>query len=236
MLDFHTHILPNIDDGAPDLATGVAMCRTLQQQGIQTVVATPHWPSPRFEVVDPAIERAWEALHTAVAQQVPGLALVLGAEHHCSGVEATEAFVGAVKPLGDSNLVLIELPDDHLPPAAWATLFALIRADFRPILAHPERSRGLRNQREQLSAFVDAGGLLQLTLGSLLGKLGWAMRWQAHGLLRRHPGACLLASDSHDLQVRKPQWDLLPAKWRYLVPSNLAELCRWGMCSTKGNV
>jgi protein-tyrosine phosphatase len=228
MLDLHTHILPGIDDGAPDVATAVAMCRSLQQQGMTTVVATPHWHSPRFEVEQDGIQQAWARLRAAVHEQVPGLQLCLGAEHHCCGVEDAAAFVASVKPLGDSQLVLIELPDDHLPPAAWATLFAVIRAGLRPILAHPERCRGLRQQREQVSAFVDAGGLLQLTLGSFIGAHGWSMRWHAYRLFRRHPGACILASDSHDLGVRRPQWDRLPVKWRYLVPQNLAALYRWG--------
>jgi len=228
MLDLHTHILPGIDDGAADVATAVAMCRALQQQGMTTVVATPHWHSPRFEVEHEAIQQAWATLFAAIKAQVPGLNLCLGAEHHCSGIEDAIAFVESIKPLGDSRLVLVELPDDHLPPATWATLFAVVRAGLRPILAHPERCRGLRQQREQVAAFVDAGGLLQLTLGSFIGAHGWSMRWHAYRLLRRHPGACVLASDSHDMGVRRPQWDRLPVKWRNLVPANIEALYRWG--------
>jgi protein-tyrosine phosphatase len=236
MLDLHTHILPGIDDGAADLATAVALCRSLQQQGVSCVMATPHWRSPRFDVEDSAIQAAWSTLSAAIKEQVPGLELCLGAEHHCSGIEETSAFVASLRPLGESRLALIELPDDHVPPAAWATLFAVIRAGFRPILAHPERCRGLRQQREQVTAFVDAGGLLQLTLGSLIGAHGWSMRWHAHRLLHRFRGACVLASDSHDLGVRRPQWDRLPVKWRCLVPLSLSALYRWGDFTQRGIV
>jgi protein-tyrosine phosphatase len=153
---------------------------------------------------------------------VPNLTLLLGAEHHCSGMEDSAAFVESLRPLGNSRLVLIELPDDHVPPSAWATIFAVIRAGYRPIIAHPERARGLRAQREQVAAFVEAGGRLQLTLGSVIGAHGFIMRWHARGLLRRHRAACLIASDSHDLNVRRPQWDKLPHKLRELVPTTLA--------------
>lgn len=228
MLDLHAHILPGIDDGAPDLAAGLALCRRLREQGVDTVVATPHWRSPRFEVHDAGIAAAWAELHTAVAAQVPGLTLVLGAEHHCSGAEDSAAFAASARPLGDTPLVLVELPDDHLPPRAWAVLFETIRCGRRPILAHPERCRGLRREGEQLAAFVDAGGLLQLTLGSLIGRMGWSMRWHSRGLLRRFPTACLVASDSHNLDARRPEWDRLPAAWRHLVPTDLQAVLSWG--------
>lgn len=228
MLDLHTHVLPGIDDGALDLAAGVALCRRLQAQGITMVVATPHWHSPRFQVEGDGIATAWGALHAAVAAELPGLALVLGAEHHCSGLEEPAAFVASCRPLGDSQVVLVELPDDHLPPNAWTTLFALIRAGRRPVLAHPERCRPLRGQRDQVNALVEAGGLLQLTLGHLLGAHGWRMRWHSRGLLRRFPRSCLIASDSHDLGVRRPQWDRLPAGWRRFVPRDLAQVSSWG--------
>lgn len=228
MLDLHTHVLPGLDDGAVDLAAGVALCRRLHEQGVTTVVATPHWHSPRFEVAGDGISSAWAQLRAAVAAELPGLALVLGAEHHCSGLEDPAAFVAGCRPLGDSRVVLVELPDDHLPANAWTTVFALIRAGRRPVLAHPERCRGLRDQPDQLAAFVEAGGLLQLTLGHLLGVHGWRMRWRSRGLLRRYPKACLIASDSHDLGVRRPQWDRLPATWRRFVPGDLQGVSSWG--------
>lgn len=228
MLDLHTHVLPGLDDGAVDLAAGVALCRRLHEQGVTTVVATPHWHSPRFDVEAAGIAGAWEALRTAVMAELPHLRLVLGAEHHLSGLEEPAAFVASCRPLGDSRVVLVELPDDHLPANAWATLFALIRAGRRPVLAHPERCRGLRSQRDQVGAFIEAGGLLQLTLGHLLGVHGWRMRWHSRGFFRRFGRACLIASDSHDLGVRRPQWDRLPLVWRARVPADLAAVSAWG--------
>jgi protein-tyrosine phosphatase len=229
MIDLHTHVLPGIDDGAVDLGAGLALCRKLREQGVDTVVATPHWRSPRFDVVEPGIATAWANLSEAVAREIAGLTLILGAEHHCSGLEDAPAFVASLRTLGSSRLVLIELPDDHLPARTWASLFEAIRNGKRPLIAHPERCKGLRNQREQVAAFVEAGGLLQLTLGSLIGTNGWSMRWHSRGLLKRHPGACVIASDSHNLAARAPRWDRLPVHWRHLVPADLLTVERWGM-------
>lgn len=225
MLDLHTHVLPGIDDGAVDIEAGVALCRRLREVGIDHVVATPHWCSPRFAgVIDDRIARAWAELTTRVAAEVPGLRLHLGAEHHLSGLQPDEAFISSLRPLGGGKHVLIELPDDHLPRTAWRTLFAIQRAGFKPVIAHPERCKGLGAGDDALAAYVEAGGLLQLTLGHLIGAHGLIMRWKSRRLLKRHPRACVIASDSHDLGARRPRWDALPERWRELVPADLEAL------------
>src|SRR6185369_8324151 len=115
MLDCHTHVLPGLDDGAVDIEAGVALCRRLGEQGVTTIVATPHWCSPRFAVVDDAIARAWTELNRRIAVDFPDVRLVLGAEHHCSGLQDPTSFVATLHPFGGGRCVLIELPDDHLP-------------------------------------------------------------------------------------------------------------------------
>jgi hypothetical protein len=114
-------------------------------------------------------------------------------------------------------------------PVTWASLFAghpaLASDRSSPI---PSAAKGCSNQREQMGAFVEAGGLLQLTLGSLIGTHGFMMRWHSRGLLKRHPTACVIASDSHNLAARAPLWNKMPDAWRHLIPVGLAEVERWG--------
>ena len=187
MLDCHTHVLPCIDDGAKSLDDGVALCVRLSELGVTEVVATPHWCSPRFNVVNEGIEEAWKTLHAAVGSRIPSLKLVLGCEHHLSGLQSPAAFVESMRPLGSGRCALIELPDDHLPPSTWTVLFAVLRAGLRPILAHPERCKGLSLSDEGLHAYVDSGGLLQVTLGHVLGAHGLIMRFKSRRMLKRYP-------------------------------------------------
>ncbi len=156
------------------------------------------------------------------------ITLHLGAEHHLSGLQPPDAFVATLRPLGGSRVVLIELPDDHLPRSTWATLFAISKAGLRPMLAHPERCKGLAASDASLQSYVESGGLLQLTLGHLIGAHGLIMRWRARRLLARHGRSCILASDSHDLGARRPRWDQLPARWKALAPAGLRALEAWG--------
>lgn len=225
VLDLHCHLLAAVDDGPADPAQAVALVAGLRQQGVDCAVATPHLLSPRFADVEPMITSAWPRLQEQAA--AAGLRVFLGAENHCSGQLEPEAFAQTARPLGDGPCVLVELPDDHLPARAWASCFALVRRGRRPVLAHPERCRGLRGDDEGLAAFVASGGLLQITVGHVAGVHGWAMRWRSRRLLARFPQACVLASDAHDLRARRPAWDKLPSKFRRWICPDLPSLAMW---------
>jgi protein-tyrosine phosphatase len=139
-------------------------------------------------------------------------------------LQAPDRFVAGLRPLGRSRCVLIELPDDHLPRSAWATLDAVMGAGYRPILAHPERCRGLSTSASELARFVRLGGRLQLTLNYLLRRNGWRLWLRGRRLLSRFGTACVIASDSHNLDVRQPRWNELPDAWRRHVPASLSAL------------
>lgn len=226
MLDIHTHLLPGIDDGAANLQIAVELCRQLVSQGIREAVATPHWCSPRFEMGSPKIAAAWQDLTAAAAGEAPGLRLHLGAEHHLSGIQTPAAFAQSLRTLGDSRCVLIELPDDHVPANAWVCLHETIRAGYRPFIAHPERCKGLRGESAAVTRFLDLGGRLQFDLGNLLGHHGWVMRWRARRMFQHFGSRGVIASDCHNLLVRRPRWNEMPSEWRAAVPQSLDELER----------
>lgn len=227
MLDLHCHLLAGVDDGPVDFQAAAALLSELRRQGISDVIATPHHLSPRFadEGIDTRVSDAWPILQQQAA--AAGLRVHLGAENHCSGSLDPESFANAVVPLGDSRCVLVEFPDDHLPGRAWDSCFALIRWGFRPILAHPERCRGLRHADDGLAALIESGGLLQITVGHVTGQHGWAMRWRSRRLLGRFPQACVLASDAHDLGARRPVWDKLSRNHQRWICPDLASLASW---------
>ena len=229
MLECHCHLLPGVDDGAPDLATGLALLADFAAQGITEVVLTPHRGSTRVPVRDEAIAPAFAALARAASglTATAGLRVQLGAENHLSGVADAARWAGEVVPLGDSTVVLIELPDDHLPKNTWDTAFAVQRRGLRPLLAHPERCKGLAAGDAGLERFVASGGLLQLTLGHLIGAHGWRMRWRASRFLARHPQACILATDTHDRGPRRPRWNDLPPRLKAYWPVSLQRLANW---------
>ncbi len=229
MLECHCHLLPGVDDGAPDLATALALLTDLAGMGITEVVLTPHRGSTRVPVDVEAIAPAYASLLEAAAQTpaTDALRLHLGAENHLSGVADPTRWAAEAIPLGDSNVVLIELPDDHLPANTWEVVFAVQRRGKRPLLAHPERCKGLAASDPGLARYVQSGGLLQLTVGHVIGAHGWRMRWRANRLRSRFSKSCILASDTHDRGPRRPRWDALAPDLHQHWPKDLKQLHAW---------
>lgn len=211
MIDLHTHILPGIDDGAPDLETAVAMCRLAREQGCHTLVATPHHRHPGFPTTPREDARALLGeLQTAVGS---GFQLLLGAEVHVDAQLVEDVLSGAIPPptLGNSRAVLLEFADEPSPHDPASVVHELVVAGYRPILAHPEVIRWLVKDLELMRRLVKLGALVQITADGLLGRYGLRTRSFARQLVELGL-AHVVASDCHDLERRAPCLDAAHAE------------------------
>jgi protein-tyrosine phosphatase len=204
MIDIHSHILPGLDDGAPDVETALAMARMAVADGIRTIIATPHTDPFRGEP-DPDMVRERVAAFSAVLvreglelQVLPGAELVLSDN-------LPEALRdGKVLTLGDrGKYALIELPFGGYPTFIPELIFNLQLQGFLPILAHPERSAMNRTNPAAIEELVDKGARLQVNASSLLGRGGRAVMILAQRLARAK-AIWAVASDAHDLRSRPP--------------------------------
>ena len=182
MIDLHCHILPDLDDGPATLDEAVEMCRLAAADGITTIVATPHYWPGRFESSAEGRSSRMAALRERIAREGVGITLLQAAEL-------------TISP---------ELPFHAEPPQWESFLLSLMLGGRLPVLAHPERSSWLRRKPEKLLAFVRAGGLVQITGGSLLGEEGKEAREFAAFLLR-HNLVHAIASDAHAATERIPR-------------------------------
>lgn len=208
MIDLHSHILPAVDDGAADLEEAVEMCRRSWEDGVRTLVATPHlrqesfWNDDRELLVD-----RFEVLREAVAKELAGeLELHLGGEIAIHGASMEEIALlpgGELLTLAGTRYLLLELDWRGLGPDPLEMLHEVVVAGFRPIIAHPERVGWLMEDRPLVEAMVDQGALMQLTAMSVTGELGPVAREASEWLL--DSGLVhLLASDTHDPSLRRP--------------------------------
>ncbi len=200
MVDIHSHILPETDDGADSWETAVAMCHRAARDGIDHMVATPHANDEFF------YERA---RHAAALEELrrlvgPNPALSLGCDFHFSfenlrdALEHPERFV-----IGDTRYLLIELSDYAMPGYVSKNLARLIEAGFLPILTHPERNLMLQREPARVLEWTDQGCVVQLTASSLTGLWGKMAARICHWLLQHHV-VHVLATDAHDLTARAP--------------------------------
>ncbi|MEE4381933.1 MAG: CpsB/CapC family capsule biosynthesis tyrosine phosphatase [Pseudomonadales bacterium] len=207
MIDLHCHLLPGIDDGAPDLAATLALARHAVGAGITHAVVTPHIHPGRWDNERAGIEPLLDAVRAALTEAEIPLALAAGAEVRISAEILDWLPAGRLPFLGEHEgepVLLLELPHGQVPPGTEKLVRWLRRQGVRPMIAHPERNRAIMRRPALLEPFLAEGCLLQLTAGAVAGRFGRSARRCAEGLLEAGV-VTILASDAHNLKARPPE-------------------------------
>lgn len=209
MIDIHAHILPGVDDGAKNWEQSLEMARMAVQDGIRTMVATPHLFKRRAFDLSQINEKDIILQHVAQLRQVlseaqipleiiPGCDFPLGFE----SLKLLED--GRALTINDANrYLLLELPDTSLPPALEEICFHLQSKGITPIITHPERHMIIQEMPQKLKRLIDLGCLVQMTGNSLTGWFGRRVKKISRQLLKLGY-VHLLATDAHDPKARPP--------------------------------
>lgn len=203
MIDLHTHILPGVDDGAKTLDDSVAMARVASEDGITTIVATPHRNSWTYNAPREDAEARLNEVRDACRQAGVAIQLVLGGEAYVAPDIANQVRDGLAFTINNGRYVLVEWPFDQYPAYSDQAIFDLQVVGLIPIMAHAERYRVIQRDPERIIPLIERGVLIQVTSGSLLGDLGLEAKRTAETLLVRDM-AHVLASDSHSIDRRPP--------------------------------
>lgn len=196
-IDLHAHVLPGVDDGPQTLEEAVALLRLLQEDGVGTVVATPHVAPGFFWPYDAArMGERVAALRQAAAAAEIGVELLSGAEIYLSPDLVPLAQRGELPTLGASRYILVEFPRREVPFWGFEVLQKLQRAGYQPILAHPELNDDVRADWDLPLDLARQGIMLQVDASSLAGRWGshveaYALKLCAAGLVQA------VASDAH---------------------------------------
>jgi len=204
MIDLHCHILPGMDDGAQTSQESMEMALCALEDGIHTIVATPHSANGIYHNPAELIENKIRELRKLLeAHKIP-LDVCFGAEiriheNLADGIYANQNMTINQK----GRYALVEFPHDMLPPGICQVLFQLIVNGVTPVLAHPERNTAIQHNPKPLFDLVNMGCLVQLTAMSITGELGRDAMQTAH-LALRHRLAHVIATDSHNADARPP--------------------------------
>ncbi|MEO6923256.1 MAG: CpsB/CapC family capsule biosynthesis tyrosine phosphatase, partial [Bryocella sp.] len=204
MVDIHHHLLPDLDDGSTSLAVSLDMARMAVADGITHVVCTPH-ASNHWAFEPERIMASFAELSSALDRENIPLTLGLGCDFHLSSDNVDDAFRNPTKyTINGKQYLLVELPDVLLQGGTGETLHNLRVSGIVPILTHPERNLTLQKNTDRLAAWMRDGLLVQITAGSVLGKMGRDAERTAHQLLADH-WVHFLATDAHNTTSRPPQ-------------------------------
>jgi len=205
MIDLHSHILYDMDDGALTLAESLAMARMAAADGTRVLVATPHGPgTSACRHYDHALIRARVGeINAALAAEQIALEIVVGTEISYEADVVQRLKRGELLTYGRTRAILLELSRNTLPPMLENTLFNVQIAGYRVVLAHPERIVEVQQDANRLLPLIERGVLMQITAAALLGEQGQRLQTAAATLLT-HGMVHIIASDAHGLPPRRP--------------------------------
>ncbi len=195
-VDIHVHILPAVDDGAPDLDTAVRMAQAAAQDGIVGLVATPHGTEwRRVGNREQFLGRLGEVRDAVRAAGIP-LEIYPGQEAWLGPNLLDQLAEGYAFTLNNSRYILVEVPFGHCPAETEELAFQLLAHGYVPIMAHPERNADLARDLDRAVRLIGLGMRFQITAASLLGHFGAGPKGAAERYVR-HRLAHFLASDAH---------------------------------------
>lgn len=201
MIDIHTHILPGLDDGADSMTTALAMARAAAAEGITDIIATPHHANGSY--TNPASDVQLAIWNFQSILRTEGIPITLHAGQeirmHDDILEAWNR--RELLTLAGSSYMLIEMSGHEVPARMRELVRELVDLGIRPVIAHPEGNRSIRDNPRLLSELVFVGAIAQVTTHSLLGDFGDRVKKAAWSLCRAgliH----LVSSDAHHVECR----------------------------------
>jgi protein-tyrosine phosphatase len=235
MIDLHSHILHDLDDGARTLDEAVAMAQAAAADGVTVMAATPHGRSSsnagftRYSVE--TLQERLAALQAGLREAGVPLEVVAGTEIMGEPGALERLRAGKLLPYAGARAVLIEFPLRIARAAAEEIIFAFQLDGYRVVVAHPERYRFVQDDPSSLVPLIERGALMQLTADALLGRQGEQLRRLAE-LMIAHNFAQLLASDAHGSHLgRVPNLGAARARAAQLVGPAAAESLTQGVPS-----
>ncbi len=230
--DFHSHLVPGVDDGARDLEDSLRAVDRMVNAGISRIITTPHLAASvirdpasfagRMEIMD----EAWARVSAAVEEADPHVEFRRGHEILLDVPDAD--LTDPRLHLGEGSFALVEWPLRRIPTGSEGTISRIRSAGLYPVVAHPERYPGIGKALELAESWRREGAFLQINYGSLVGRFGPAARDAALRLLERG-WADYLCTDFHgraqlDLLIEDARMFLLEAggeeQWRLLSQEN----------------
>lgn len=194
--DMHSHILPGIDDGSPDVETSLRLIRGLMDMGLTGSIATPHVISDLYRNTPETISTSLTTLQEALRDNNIDFKLSAAAEYMLDA----DFFQfldepGSLLTIHD-NLILTEFSFSYMPTHPEEMAFKIITEGYTPILAHPERYGFYHNNYKMYERLKELGFLLQVNLLSLTGYYGAEVAKAARHILSQDL-ASFVGTDLH---------------------------------------
>ncbi len=195
MIDIHSHILPKIDDGSQDIDESLKQLSAMKAGGVRRVYLTSHYFRGHYQYPRSVYDAKLAELSAKVKESGIGIELMPGFE-----VFLQQDILSDIKEhsltLGNSPYILLESELNGLPNDFYNNIYPLLRAGYKPILAHAERYVSIMRKPSIAESLSNRNIYIQTNAGSLLGHYGEKVMKTAWTLVN-NGWTHFIASDDH---------------------------------------
>lgn len=202
LIDIHTHLIPNVDDGADSIEETLKLAQAAVDEGIKHVVLTPHhnkfWVTNEKDKVLKLTKKVERIIDEA---EIP-LTVSPGQEIRMNEEFSNELFDENYLSIDEKGkYYLVEFSWQTFPTFAKEYLQQMLDADIIPVIAHPERQRPFIEDSNILRELIQMGCISQITATSIVGGYTEEIRETAYQMMDENL-IHVIASDAHDTVAR----------------------------------
>ena len=205
--DIHTHILPGVDDGAPDMDTSMQMIDVAYNEGTRRLFLTPHYMSRHNDYEPRALKPIFAEVEQEARRHYPELEIYLGTEiYYTSGV-LEDLRAGLIETMADSRYVLVEFSPKDSFEKIYQAAREITNAGYRMLVAHVERYKCLERKKDRLYRLADMGVTFQTNASAIVKGEGHTpsqpSRWNRK--MVTEDWISFVGTDAHDMKYRAPR-------------------------------
>jgi protein-tyrosine phosphatase len=202
VIDLHSHILPDLDDGARTLAASLEIARACVADGVDLIAATPHVRHD-YPTRPDVMEEGVALLQMGLNEEGIELAVLGGGEISFDYLRRLTADDRRRFGLGGNpSYLLLEFPYYGWTMALEHHVKALVADGITPVVAHPERNTDVQHDPKRVATLVESGALIQLTAAAIDGRIGRSAQAASFELIELDL-VHLIGSDAHHPGIRE---------------------------------
>ena len=218
MIDFHSHILPGIDDGSRNINESINLLKEAKENGFHKIISTSHYALNTYEV--PEYKRV--DLINDLRSEVTDIEIILGSEIFLTYNILDLLSEYKASTINNTRYVLFELPLRNHFPNLKDTINKLKDNNYKLILAHPERYKVIQDDFNILYQLKDMGVLFQSNYASILGIYGFRAKFIMKKMLKNGL-ISFLGSDVHRENTIYPKTSMALNKISKMISQNYLE-------------
>ena len=172
MIDIHSHLIPNVDDGAKSPEETIELIKEAREAGITDIILTPHYIINSYEQNAETLILLKDKLQQIINSENIKVNLHIGMEVYITDNLVEILKQNKILTLAGSKYLLMELPLNTNVQYLDMVIFKLIEDNIIPIIAHPERYKFVQEDPSKVRELIESGCLIQSNIGSILGIYG----------------------------------------------------------------